>query len=86
MLELSVAYLTAATLIGGLFFLARRNQKQGWRKQRGAWGEVPSIEAPAVVETRFQSPLEHFSDLKRLQHALAMEKQVVQEEQLMERR
>jgi hypothetical protein len=81
MWELSLAYLAAAVLIGGVFLLARRNQKQGWHKQRRVWGQAQSTEAIASFEVGIDPAVEHFSDLARLQQSLAAESEAVQKEQ-----
>jgi hypothetical protein len=82
MLELSLAYLAAAVLIGGLLYLAVRNHKRGWRKQRNVWGEAQSAAALASIERQVDPPVEHFSDLARLQNALAIEDKTARKEQL----
>jgi hypothetical protein len=64
MMQLSFAYLFAALVIAGLYLLARRNRKQGWRKQR----EVPYQEAP--YQEAIELPVDHFADLSRLHQAL----------------
>lgn len=76
MVELSLAYLFAAALIGGLVLLARRNQRQGWRKERRSWFEVRSATAVQAfgrteVESAPSGPLQHLADLARLQEALS---------------
>jgi hypothetical protein len=86
MLELSAAYLVAAALIGGLLFLAIRNHKQGWRKQRHVWGQTRSTAAIQSLQPEVELTLEHFSDLARLQQSLAGETQVAQKEQLVKSR
>jgi hypothetical protein len=82
MLELSAAYLAAAVLIGVMLYLARQNQKQGWQRERNAWGQARSTAAVASLAPRMDPPLEHFSDLARLQQALATEDQSARKEQL----
>lgn len=82
MWELSVAYLAAAALIGVLLFLARRNRKQGWHRERNVWWQAESYAALASFAPRVNPPLEHFSDLARLQRALATEDQATRKEQL----
>src|SRR5580698_3919087 len=62
---LPLAYLIAAALIGFMLFLARRNQKQGWQRERNAWGQVKSPAALASIEQRIGPTSEHFSDLAR---------------------
>ncbi len=74
-MELLLAYLFAAALIGGLVVLARRNQRQGWRKERRSWFEVQSAAAVQAfgrteVESAPGGPLQHLADLSRLQEAL----------------
>jgi hypothetical protein len=81
MLELSGAYLIAAALIGGLIFLARRNQKQGWRRPRRAMWEASSQAARTSNDAWVDVPIEHFSDLLRLQQSLAAETETVRVEQ-----
>ena len=81
MLELAFAYLIATALIGGLFVLAIRNRKQGWRRVRLVWGQPPT--AAAVPSTAAPAdPVEHFSDLARLQQALSAEHEKAQKEQV----
>lgn len=77
MLELTCACLVAAAMIAGLFFLALRNQKQGWRRHRGEWWQLQST-PPVEADV----PIEHFSDLMRLQQSLALEQQTAQREHL----
>lgn len=77
-MELSLAYLFAAALIGGLILLARRNQRQGWRKERRSWFEVQSATAVQAfgrreAESAPTGPLQHLADLARLQEALTSE-------------
>jgi hypothetical protein len=81
MLQLTCAYLVAAAMIAGLFFLALRNQKQGWRRHRGVWWQLQPT-PPVVAE----APVEHFSDLMRLQQSLASEQQAATREHLMRSR
>lgn len=70
-MQLSLAYLVATGLIAGLVLLARRNQKQGWRRRRGVWLEVQAeaalrtVEAPSTAQ-----PLQHLGDLGRLNESL----------------
>jgi hypothetical protein len=82
MLDLSLAYLAAAVLIGVLLYLAERNHKRGWRRQRNVWGNPQVSAALATIESRVEPSLEHFGDLTRLQHALATESKVALREQL----
>jgi len=86
MLELSTAWLAAAALIGSLFFLARRNQKQGWRRPRHQWWQAQSDAAAASFAAKDNPVLEHFSDLARLQQALVNENQTAQKEHFVESR
>jgi hypothetical protein len=72
MLELSLAYLFAAAIIAVLVVLAKRNQQQGWRKQRGQWMNVELTAAPAL-ET-WQDP-SHMGDLTRLHQSLTVDGQ-----------
>jgi hypothetical protein len=81
-MELSVGYLVAAILTGGLLFLALRNQKQGWRKPCGDWAQVQSEVAITSVEYRVDSSLQHSNDLTRLQQSIARENQNAQKEQV----
>jgi hypothetical protein len=71
MLELAFAYLTAGALITGLFFMARRNQKQGWRRDRGVWWDVQTAATVTAYEPRQAPPLQHLGDLVCLQQSLA---------------
>ncbi|MGA3185492.1 MAG: hypothetical protein ABSF22_00145 [Bryobacteraceae bacterium] len=71
MLELVFAYSAAAALIAGMLLLALRNQKQGWRRHRGAWFEARETVAVAAFEAKPQPPLQHLGDLVRLQQSLA---------------
>lgn len=68
MIELSLAYLVGAGLIAGLFFMAKQNQKQGWRKHRAVWGQATLT----AFETQPEPPqtLSHLGDLGRLQQSL----------------
>ena len=73
--QLSVAYLFAIGLIGGLLLLARRNQEQGWQKRRGVFFDVESAAAREAFAARKHSPLEdvplgHLGDLERLHQSL----------------
>jgi hypothetical protein len=71
--ETSIAYMAAAVIISSLTYLAKRNQKQGWRKQRISWQEVQNIAAErafASAPIPQAQPLEHYGDLSRLQGAL----------------
>lgn len=81
-MELSLAYLFAAVLIGGLIGLARRNQRQGWRRDRSSTFEHQSSLALQLFYARQEvpasnGPLQHLSDLARLQRALAEDGQAV---------
>jgi hypothetical protein len=71
MFVLPIAYAVAAASIAGLFLLALRNQKQGWRRQRGApWqAREPAVvvASDSIVDLR----LRHLADLIRLQQSLA---------------
>jgi hypothetical protein len=86
MWELPIAYLAAALMIGALLFLARQNRRQGWRRQRDAWGQALVDSALTSVKARVDPPLEHFSDLARLQHSLAVEDAATRKEDLVESR
>jgi hypothetical protein len=86
MLELAFAYLTATALIGGLFVMALRNRKQGWRKVRLVWGQPPLVAAVPSTAAPAEVPVEHFSDLARLQQALTAEHEKAQKEQLVRSR
>ncbi len=68
MMQMTVAYLFAMIMIVGLFVLAKRNQKQGWKKHRHTF-EASEQEIP---------PVEHFSDLMRLNRSLSAYGQAVQ--------
>jgi len=81
MLELALAYLVAAVLIGGLSVLAVRNRRQGWRKLRLVWGQIPTAAAIPFAAVPAEVPVEHFSDLARLQQALAAEHEKALKEQ-----
>jgi len=75
--DTTLAYLAAAALIGTLVFLALRNQKQGWRKQRVSWVEARSnaaLRAFTIPDKRILSeqPLQHVGDLNRLREALTV--------------
>lgn len=73
--DLSGAYVAAAGLIATLLLLARRNRRQGWRRQRGVWLQVQAeaalrtVEAPAE-EAQPLGDLGHLGDLGRLQESL----------------
>ena len=75
-MQLSIAYLAAAALISTLVLLARRNRREGWRRQRGVWLEararaaLGTIEAPAAV-VRHSDYQGHLDDLGRLHQALS---------------
>jgi len=86
MLELSAAWLAAAALIGTLFFLALRNQKQGWQRPRYEWWQAQSDAAAASIAAKDNAVLEHFSDLARLQQSLANENQTAPKEHFVETR
>ena len=70
--DTSLAYMAAVGLITTLLFLAKRNQKQGWRKQRSSFMETQFAAAnrafarpqPAIASES------HLADLGRLQQAL----------------
>ena len=77
--DLSVAYIAAAGTVGLLVVLAKRNQKQGWRKQRISWDEAQILAAqrafaaplnPSAAPAIRDVPLQHLGDLSRLQEAL----------------
>jgi hypothetical protein len=77
MMQLSFAYLLAAGLISALLLLARRNRRQGWRRQRGVWLQVQAEAALRTVEaagTGAPAPrlddFGHLEDLGRLHQAL----------------
>jgi hypothetical protein len=82
MMELTLAYLAAAVLIGGLLYLAERNHKRGWRKQRDVWGQIEASSSHTSIEPRVELALEHFNDLARLRRSLASENESVRKEQL----
>lgn len=73
--DLSAAYVAAAGLIATLLLLARRNRRQGWRRQRGVWLQVQveaalrTVQAPAE-EAQPSGDLGHLGDLGRLQESL----------------
>jgi hypothetical protein len=81
-MELSVGYLVAAILTGGLLFLALRNQKQGWRKPSGDLAQTQSEAAVTSVESGLDSSLQHSNDLTRLQRSVAAENHNAQKEQV----
>lgn len=75
--ETSVAYLAAAGIISALVFFAKRNQKQGWRRQRiniydaqinAANRAFVSSSTPAVSD----QSLQHLNDLAHLREALTL--------------
>lgn len=73
--QLSLSYLFAIFLIGGLVLLARRNREQGWQKLRGVFLDVQSAAAREAFAARKHSPLEdvplgHLGDLERLHQSL----------------
>ena len=71
MMQLSFAYLAATGLIAVLVMLARRNQKQGWRRRRGVWLEARAEAALRTVEPpSAEAPLQHLGDLGRLNDSL----------------
>jgi hypothetical protein len=75
--DTSLAYLAAVALIGALVFLAKRNQKQGWRRQRISWVEAQSNAAArafTVPDKQIMSdqPLQHLGDLNRLRESLTV--------------
>ena len=81
-MELSLAYVFAAVLIGGLIGLAKRNHQQGWRKDRSSTFERQSSAALEVFYARQEipvsnGPLQHLSDLARLQQALTADGEAV---------
>ena len=54
-----------------LVVLARRNQKQGWRRRRGFWLEAQDEAALRTVESpAAEAPLQHLGDLGRLNDSL----------------
>ena len=71
-MQLSFAYLLAAALICVLLLLARRNRRQGWRRQRGVWLQVQAEAALRTVETPSAAApaFGHLGDLGRLHQAL----------------
>jgi hypothetical protein len=71
MMQLSFAYLVATSFIAVLVVLARRNQKQGWRRRRGVWLEAHAEAALRTVESpAAEAPLQHLGDLGRLNDSL----------------
>jgi hypothetical protein len=75
MTQLSLAYVFAIGVIGGLVLLARRNQQQGWQKRRGVFLDVQSAAARDAFAARKHSPFEdvplaHLGDLERLHQSL----------------
>jgi len=73
-MQLSFAYLLAAGLISVLLLLARRNRRQGWRRQRSFWLQVPTEAALRTVDAGApaqRSPdFGHLGDLGRLRESL----------------
>jgi hypothetical protein len=69
-----LAYLFAAIMILTLFYLAKKNQKEGWRKQRPQpiRFAVDSYKSePASPEIDYESnPLGHLKELENLNRAL----------------
>jgi hypothetical protein len=83
--QLSLAYLFALGLIGGLVLLARRNQEQGWQKRRGVLLDVQSAAARDAFAARKHSPLEdvpltHLGDLERLHQSLVSHREPQKEQ------
>jgi heme/copper-type cytochrome/quinol oxidase subunit 1 len=76
MFVLPFAAAIAAAMIAGLFLLALRNQKQGWRRQRGAPWQVQRTAVAALVSSP-DPVLRHIADLTRLQQSLAEQSQTV---------
>lgn len=71
MMQLSLAYLCAAALIATLVLLARRNQRQGWRRRRGVWLEEQAETALRAFESPYKDqPRSHLADLGRLHESL----------------
>lgn len=71
MTQLGLAYLFAAGLIAGLFLMARRNRKQGWKRRRAVWLEDRAAAALRTVESPSAgAPLQHLGDLGRLHESL----------------
>ncbi len=68
MIELLLAYSVAAALISVLVVMAKRNRRQGWRKQRGQWVDVELSAATRAFEAK-ETP-SHMGDLGRLQQSL----------------
>jgi hypothetical protein len=81
--DLSLAYIVAAGTVGSLILLAKRNQKQGWRKQRISWNQPQILAAQRAFATSVNRPparpltpvmsdvsLQHLGDLSRLREAL----------------
>lgn len=70
-MQLGLAYLFAAGLIAGLFLLARRNRKRGWKRRRAFWLEDRFAAALRTVESpSAAAPLQHLGDLGRLHESL----------------
>jgi hypothetical protein len=73
--DLPAAYLFAGAVIGLLLYFARRNQQQGWRKQRVSWyssranASVDAFKSRGEPEVEHEQ-LHHLGDLARLRQSL----------------
>jgi hypothetical protein len=68
-MELFLAYTFALVLIVGLVLLARRNQQQGWRRERGVLGGM-LLDTHRDTTLPYTASTDHLGDIHRLREAL----------------
>jgi hypothetical protein len=84
MADITWQYLISLAMIAGLYWMARRNRKSGWRRERrSTWFEVKALETagppvgaaprPAATQTAAAdgSYTQYLQELGQLQRALA---------------
>ncbi len=73
MTQLILAYLFAAVMILTLFYLGKKNQREGWRKMRVqpiSFAVESNQSRPSSPEIDYAEPLGHLKELEDLNRAL----------------
>jgi hypothetical protein len=73
MVELMFAYAFAVLMILTQYYMARRNQKQGWTRRRASPASSPALQeaSPVRIERpETERPFQHLAELEALNRAL----------------